>query len=1399
MSGYHYPPGNHSPPESSIDIIRRLAYYYLTLETASRFFARPTITSSDLLFAEPPPKDHHPLVKERITSWLLGDDDGRLWDLTRSFRTIEWDLALARYHDAIRKLNVVGERYPLLLSSSPSLHYLWARLRAQQGYPALAAWHRRKAYDCFAGYTNHFLSVSGDSLALKALLKIVLLRGDERGDEVTVEFAMCLMEAYEVYVKNRHARNIGYFHCDIFRIYLEYQHVIFRAEGVNVDILDFQKKLVLKVIEHHIQSGHFFASYTLFKYLLKEITLSYALPDTVNRFGDIFDKNPPTMSLWMKILAELYLSSSKNILNEINREGPITSDSVDLVWTLLCKSHEYASQAGDKILIKETRWLKYIFQENIKIEADRMKYEDSPAHEVWPFRYDYEHILSFFKEAYFSYFAEMDDAERISRGLVQFGGVLGLTGVKGAERLLMPVWAHYQHVTGGWRGHNPYWAAVDVAERRMDLSGALCACRKYEKRTNLNYEERKRVLKAKMKVCRNLELLEEGARAGRELIDLSKEEGTREDISEARYDLLFLKADLMHTIDEKTRPAFAKNLITDFIVYIKRDIGSRPTGIETAKKSVLFGAFMLEACEMKGVGKGYLEAFKTLEQFTSLMTNKTFKLNATEDWMEYMALYRCIAYFMTGKRGVAIRMAKKKALDPAFELRLRELYPLAEQETKRKLQAEWEILFIMLYVQGWQEVLVDSREDRKIAKDIRVCDHRQFWTVVDRLLKYADTQAIRELHAKVGYHAGYFCELRSEWDKALGFYTLAMDALQDLEVYGCKSLKPDYFLPTFMRDTDFETVTSRALSCLVSLRELREFKKLRNLFEEENNAQLANQEPQSFRAAAMENIELMKKKRYERDECFELWTWAQAQKGSEFRRILGRKTIWENHQSVLHEIEKMKVFERPPLIGIVTVWINSLMKALGSSGGHGYWSLRWSNIADSQFCQFAQLKIAVNELDRDPRLRSALTFFTGTPPTRDDFSTIREYRSDDQSIVFIDYAVVDGEVFLLWNVETDKRGPDAAISGCRSGSMALRLSESDVRDWSDELLQSGLHGRKISTLINEGRALVQPLLKVLRLGDLVVIGTSYLTSRIPFHALPLGEWENGKLYTLGQYVNIVYTPNFLITKLGMSRLAGYLGRPKIPAGNYRASLCTAQGPGVGSRTQKYHRMVMENIRKLFRRDRLHIVGGIGATKLDVREQIMRTTDFVQFIGDIRLNPRDKKPENGIVTISPGVYLTAREIASDFHFRNGNCPIVLILSQQPDTLPSRATLTNIPDGLVSAFFQAGASSVVSTLWPVPGYVAARFTELFYTDFFGACKENRDKVWDVARAVRLATLSLREELEYHSPHWAAFVLNGAWVRGLKVGGRISTMRGKPISTDFEEYRQPSGFGEPEDGYY
>jgi len=81
----------------------------------------------------------------------------------------------------------------------------------------------------------------------------------------------------------------------------------------------------------------------------------------------------------------------------------------------------------------------------------------------------------------------------------------------------------------------------------------------------------------------------------------------------------------------------------------------------------------------------------------------------------------------------------------------------------------------------------------------------------------------------------------------------------------------------------------------------------------------------------------------------------------------------------------------------------------------------------------------------------------------------------------------------------------------------------------------------------------------------------------------------------------------------------------------------------------------------------------------------------------------------------------------------------------------------PFGLLSAFFCAGASTVIETLWPIASAIGRVFSSRFYENVQVQMASGK-RVVDLTEAFREATLYMKKQRP--DPYaWAAFTLNGA----------------------------------------
>ena len=98
------------------------------------------------------------------------------------------------------------------------------------------------------------------------------------------------------------------------------------------------------------------------------------------------------------------------------------------------------------------------------------------------------------------------------------------------------------------------------------------------------------------------------------------------------------------------------------------------------------------------------------------------------------------------------------------------------------------------------------------------------------------------------------------------------------------------------------------------------------------------------------------------------------------------------------------------------------------------------------------------------------------------------------------------------------------------------------------------------------------------------------------------------------------------------------------------------------------------------------------------------------------------------------------------------------------------------GLVTAFHYAGASSVISALWPIDSRDGIASSRVFYKRLMAdMAMDNTATTVNVARAMQAAILTLKaREIMSWPYHWAGLILNRAWLIPKHLYFRIFTYR-------------------------
>ncbi|KAG4435976.1 hypothetical protein IFR05_008557 [Cadophora sp. M221] len=318
--------------------------------------------------------------------------------------------------------------------------------------------------------------------------------------------------------------------------------------------------------------------------------------------------------------------------------------------------------------------------------------------------------------------------------------------------------------------------------------------------------------------------------------------------------------------------------------------------------------------------------------------------------------------------------------------------------------------------------------------------------------------------------------------------------------------------------------------------------------------------------------------------------------------------------------------------------------------------------------------------------------------------------------------------------------------------------------------------------------------------DLLVFSPSQELHSIPLHALPYADKDDRPII---DFHPIVYTPSNLILKECILRVIESNNSPPSTAslfGRWGAESADAE------REEQNIKDSLENISTQLSDISItsNMISGASLTHSAFSSN-MSQSDILHFHAHVnetgikqhlQLEPEASTSPTSPVqrSTNPFVHLRQDRPTNTYNLQDAfatqiRAKLVVMMgcrSGQQHISPSDDAL-----GLLSAFFAAGASSIVATLWQFETSDASRFSSHFYRETF--IDQKNKALIDVAGAFRKSILEMRacqrnvckrkrnleERLQCHveeeqaSPyHWASFVLWGSWaMRGVGAEGGLS----------------------------
>jgi CHAT domain-containing protein/Flp pilus assembly protein TadD len=259
---------------------------------------------------------------------------------------------------------------------------------------------------------------------------------------------------------------------------------------------------------------------------------------------------------------------------------------------------------------------------------------------------------------------------------------------------------------------------------------------------------------------------------------------------------------------------------------------------------------------------------------------------------------------------------------------------------------------------------------------------------------------------------------------------------------------------------------------------------------------------------------------------------------------------------------------------------------------------------------------------------------------------------------------------------------------------------------------------------------------------LVVIADAGLQG-LPFGLLPMPS--SGK--TVGATHELIYLPSIAI--LPAIRRTAHEGRREVLAIVAAPVLDSPQFADL-----PYARREADAIASLLPKDQVWLALGANASRAAVMSTDWRRFTTVHFAAHAVVD-RNRPELSGIVLSPPPTGGAAQDGILRVNDIYGlDMPAKLVVLSGCETAAGRGLDSEGVFSLAGAFFYAGATRVLASLWPVEDRATAEFMRAFYQALLVEHST-------AATALRVAQRRLSADARWASPYyWAGFVLQGDW---------------------------------------
>jgi CHAT domain-containing protein len=335
--------------------------------------------------------------------------------------------------------------------------------------------------------------------------------------------------------------------------------------------------------------------------------------------------------------------------------------------------------------------------------------------------------------------------------------------------------------------------------------------------------------------------------------------------------------------------------------------------------------------------------------------------------------------------------------------------------------------------------------------------------------------------------------------------------------------------------------------------------------------------------------------------------------------------------------------------------------------------------------------------------------------------------------------------------------------GCFQQEEFLTLKLEDVESWVHDQLDVArpLRDSGATSNLDAMAGLIEPLERYTHPGDMLVLCPTRILHRVPLHAIKLGDRP------LISRNPVVYTQSLSILRLCTMSL----NNDPPPSPSETSSSVTPPS----FRTVTVHPLPdswcsIDTVKELTTNLSATSLHGSRIDKSSFFETAANAS-LIHYHGHISSNSDPLRRAIILDSTSPDISeKTSVTVDEIFDLHLARPALITLMGCSSNHAPINPTddLRSIPN----AFHYAGATSVVSTLWPILDVDGAKFSQLFYTEL--GCQLEEHEVdegsvglqkWtlDLAKAIQKAVkvmMTNADGKELAAHHWAGYILNGVW---------------------------------------